>query len=47
MSELGVHDSSLHLEHMFAPIVTLREFVTLLRMHDKSIHLYIYICYCG
>jgi len=27
---------------MFEPTVTLREFVKLFRMHDKSIHLYMY-----
>jgi len=42
MSEIGIHDSSLYLQHMFEPIVTFREFFNLLRMHDKSIHLYIY-----
>ena len=36
MSELGIHVSSLHDEHMFEPIVILREFAKLLRMHDLS-----------
>jgi len=43
MSELGIHASLLHSEHTFEPIVKLRKFVKLLRMHDKSTHLYIYI----
>ena len=42
MSELGIHVSSSHSEHMFEPIVILRGFVKLLRMRDKSTHLYIY-----
>ena len=43
MSELGLHASSSHSEHIFEPIVILKEFVKLLIMHDKSTHLYIYI----
>jgi len=42
MSELGVHVSSLNFEHMFEPIVKFRKLVKLLRMRDKSTHLYIY-----
>ena len=42
MSELGIHASSSHSEQMFELRVILREFVKLLRSHDKSTHLYIY-----
>jgi len=43
MSELDIHVSSLHFEHMFEPNVKLRKLVKLTRMHDKSTHLYIHL----
>jgi len=42
MSELGIHVSSLQFKLMFELIVKLRKLVKLLRMHDKSTHIYIY-----
>jgi hypothetical protein len=40
-SELDIFNSSLHLSHMLELTVTLRKFITLLGMFDKSIHLYV------
>jgi hypothetical protein len=46
-SELDIFSSSLHFSHMLEPTVTHREFIKLLGMFDKSIHLYTGTCITG